>query len=217
MRPLTILGGASFRTFRCLWMLEELKLTYSHSPVWPGDKSVKVLNPLGKVPVLVDEDGFSMYESAAINTYLGDRYRSRNPLLVPQPGTHARGRYEQTVSVLMTEMDSQGLWIHRKHEGMGEIFTRIPEAVEHARKYFNKTNRALIQQLKDNGPYILGEDFTAADILYVHCLDWSKAIGWDVKWRDDQVVIDYLETCHSRPAYMKVHAIRKKERGTSSL
>ena len=33
----------------------------------------------------------------------------------------------------------------------------------------------MISQLS---PYLLGEHFTAADILYVHCLDWAESIGW---------------------------------------
>jgi glutathione S-transferase len=212
----TIIGGASFRAFRCLWMLEELGLPYSHVLAGPGNDLVLQYNPLGKVPVLIDEDGFSMFESAAINTFLGDKYRHKNESLVPAPGTNLRGLYEQTVSVLMTEMDSQGLWIHRKHETMGDIFTRIPEAVEHARKYFNKTNRLLIKQLSEPGPYLLGNDFTACDILYVHCLDWSNAIGWSEKWKGIPVVTKYMELCKSRPAYMKVAEMRRNEKMKST-
>lgn len=126
------------------------------------------------------------------------------------------------MSVLATELDVQGLWIHRKHETMGDVFTHIPDAVEHARKYFNKTNRILIQQLKDSreaalaaeatakadtggrGFYLLGSDFTAADIVYVHCLGWSKEIGWDAKWKDDATLKDYIDLCRSRPAYSRL-------------
>lgn len=161
---------------------------------------------------MVEEDGFSMFESCAINTFLGDKYRSANATLVPPCETNARGFYDQTISVLTTEMDSQGLWIHRKHEAMGKFFTFIPDAVVHARKYFHKTNRGLIKQLKEStGPYLLGNDFTAADIAYVHCLDWSREIGWDDKWKNDGEVVDYYKLCRSRPAFLKVHGMRKEE------
>lgn len=161
--------------------------------------------------MLVEEDGFSLYESAAINTYLGDKYRRIKPTLVPLAGTKERGLYEQTLSVLGTEMDAQGLWIHRKHEVMGEFFTFVPEAVKHARKYFNKTNRTLVAQIKDGGPYLLGRYFTAVDITYVHCLDWSEAIAWDDKWKEDPTVLEYLKLCRSRPAYLKINKIIKAE------
>jgi glutathione S-transferase len=215
------LGPASFRSFRCLWMLEELGIPYQHVRAGPHSEEVLKHNPLGKVPVLVEEDGFSMYESAAINTYLADKYRVKNSTLVPPAGTRERGFYEQTMSVLTTELDAQGLWVHRKHEALGEFFTYVPDAVKHARKYFNKTNRVLIQQLKDGGPYLLGNEFTAADMAYVHCLNWSKSIKWSDKWEAEPKVLEYLDLCSSRPAYIKVRAMRdaeqSKQKKTSKL
>ena len=179
-----LLGAASYRSFRCLWMLEELSIPYDYEPVQPQSKKVLKYNPLGKVPVLI-EDGFSLYESCAINTYLGDKYCSESLRLVPECGSRQRGLYDQTVSVLISELDAQGLWIHRKHEAHGRYFSFVPDAVTHARKYFNKTNRTLMKQLEHGGPYLLGNDFTAADIIYVHCLEWSSDIKWDDKWKQN--------------------------------
>jgi glutathione S-transferase len=70
----------------------------------------------------------------------------------------------------------------------------------------------LIQQLKDGGPYLLGKDFTGADIIYVHCLDWSKSIGWNDKWKEEPSVLEYLDLCKSRPAYVKVKGMRDAEK-----
>jgi glutathione S-transferase len=212
-----LLGSARFRTFRCLWMLEELGIPYQHIPSLPQSVEVKKHNPLGKVPVLVEEDGFVLYESGAIVTYLGDRYTGPGTLssLVPKSGTRERGLYDQTMSVLLTELDAQGLWMHRKHEALGEFFTFIPEAVAHAKHYFSKTNRVLIQQLKDGGPYILGAGFSGVDIVYVHCLDWSKSIGWNDKWKEEPVLRSYMERCMSRPAYIRTEQIRSDEEATN--
>lgn len=250
---LKIIGGASFRTFRNLWMLEELGLPYQYIPAQPHDPIVLKYNPLGKVPVLVEEQEletevvdqgqtsasvFSMYESGPINTYLGDRFGSSSSswqIYHPVAGTHERALYDQTLSVIVSELDSQGLWIHRKHESLGEIFQTIPEAVDHARKYFNKTNRALMKQLETSKEqqllrcqqqscalelekadssgdyYLLGSKFTAIDISYVHCLDWARAIGWDDKFRSNDVVADYLQRLKSRQAYQKVKSLRQAE------
>jgi glutathione S-transferase len=215
-----IIGGAAFRTFRVLWMLEEMGVPYQHIPALPQSAQARRYNPLGKIPILVEEDGFVLYESSAIMTYLGDKHRGNesntNPYpLVPLAGTKERGLYDQTMSVLLTELDAQGLWIHRKHEALGDFFTYIPDAVTHARKYFHKTNRTLIQQIKDNnGPFLLGSSFTAVDIVYVHCLQWSKSIGWNDKWKDDTVVTSYLDRCTSRPAFAKAKALRDAEKGS---
>jgi len=218
------------RAFRCLWMLEEVGIPHQHWAEWPNSPKVKKYNPLGKIPILVEDDGFSVYETNAIISYLGDKYGSRDSSkcsshMVPPAGTKKRALYDQTMSVLATELDSQGLWIHTKHEEKGRYFGHIPDAVEHARKYFNKTNVALIQQLKNNKKteavepgtpiYLIGTDFTATDIVYVNCLDWSKMIGWDAKWKDDATLTKYIKDCKSRDSFIrtkeKVERLRKEE------
>ena len=119
-------------------------------------------NPFGKIPSLVDGD-FTMFESAAINTYLGDKFRGREGCadLVPAAGTIERGRYEQQV-IVMAELDSQGLWIHRKHEALGQIFGEIPPAVAHAKQHVSKVIEVLETDLRSDGPYLCGSAFSAA-------------------------------------------------------
>jgi len=215
-------------------MLEELGLAYDHLLVMPQSRKLKGLNPLGKVPVLIersesDSNGsndkplFVMYESAAINTYLGDlvnrmqesnNYNGHNgERLVPLAGTHERGLFDQTVSCIITELDSQSLWIHRKHDAMGNIFGHIPKAVEHAKSHFNTVNAVLAQQIRDNAisNYLVGSNFTAADILYIHCLDWSRSIGWDDQWKKDEQLCEYVKNCTDRPAYRQVAEMRAEE------
>jgi len=56
-----------------------------------ADPRFKSLTPVGKVPVLVLEDGTSVYESTVINEYLQDRYP--RPMLLPNdPADRARAR-----------------------------------------------------------------------------------------------------------------------------
>ncbi len=200
---LKLIGVGKSRAFRCLWVLEELGVQYQYIPAMPQSSEAKEHNPLGKIPILVDDE-FVLYETNAIINYLCDHHGSAKNL-IPPPNTQQRSLYDQTMSVLATELDTQGLWIHRKHHDMGEFFGHIPDAVEHARKYFHKTNRTLIQQLKTNS-FLLGNDFSAADIVYVHCLDWSTMIGWDNKWKDDDVVTNYIQTCKSRESFKRTLA-----------
>eukprot|EP01046_Picozoa_sp_COSAG06_P013481 COSAG06_NODE_818_length_12113_cov_9.211670_7_plen_219_part_00 len=163
MAELKIIGGAAFRTFRNLWMLEELGVPYTHVPAMPRSADATASNPFGKIPSLVD-GGFTMHESAAINTYLGDKFRGREGCadLVPAAGTIERGRYEQQVMVVMAELDAQGLWIHRKHEALGQIFGEIPPAVAHAKQHVSKVIEVLEADLRSDGPYLCGSAFSAA-------------------------------------------------------
>ena len=90
MSAVKLFGFGMSRSFRILWMLEELGTTtvpYRYIPVMPQSKEVLRHNPLGKVPVLIDraekddddDNGFALYETVAIMNYLGDKYgRSRD-------------------------------------------------------------------------------------------------------------------------------------------
>src|SRR5678816_3467928 len=73
--------------------LTEKKLEYT--PVMPVDREndpkFKALTPVGKVPVLVLEDGTPIFESTIINEYLQDRY-PQPPLLPNDPADRARAR-----------------------------------------------------------------------------------------------------------------------------
>ena len=197
-------------------MLEELGVPYENIQVMPVSRGVQKYNKTGKVPVLLEFDSvqqkdpsFVLYESVAINTYLGDKYGGTNQGLVPPTGTRERATYDQTVCFILSEMDAQGLWIHRKHDtnAMAKFFGDIPEAVVAAQKQFDRINDELATQLN---PYLLGKTFTAADILYVHCLDWAKSIGWHGSWPEN--VEGYRQLCHDRPAYQKAKALRDMDK-----
>ena len=215
---LKLVGSARFRPLRNVWMLEELGVKYVHDPARPRSDAARAVNPFGKVPTVVDGN-VVLYESAAINTYLGDRFRgSEAPgeVLVPPAGTALRGRYDQLVCMIISEVDAQGLWMHRKHASevaqyIGEL---NPAATEVARRHTASTMRVVASELGD-GPYLLGEKFSAADILLVHCMDWAESIGWGVQWvftpGDEEVPMvklrEYAERCRARAAYVKAKAL----------
>jgi glutathione S-transferase len=156
---------------------------------------------------------------------------------------HQRAIYDMVVSCITTELDAQGLWIHSKHDEtkMAQHFGHIPAAVSHARDHFVRLNAHMVASyLQQPAPatatlpsdssrrlYLLGNAFTAADILYVHCLEWSIAIGW---WTidkqdsnaqppllqlsnadDQQTLYDYYERCRRRPAFQRAAQLRNKK------
>ena len=183
--PLRLIGGAQFRAFRCIWMLEELQVPYEILPALPASRKAREYNPSGKIPALVlTEPAPSLFddssntpllptptivtESAVINTFLGDRYPESG--LVPKHGTLQRLRYDQMVMTIMTELDASALWIHRKHIALGKHFGYVPEIEKPAEDQFERMNAIIMQQLRDSGgPFLLGRDFTAADICEWWC------------------------------------------------
>ena len=159
-----------------------------------------------------------MYESIAINTHLGDRYRDHPGCgsLVPPPGTDARARYETLTCCLNAELDAQALWIHRKHASdVAKFIGSInPDATEVARKHAVKVVDVLVDELtRAGGDYLLGADFSAADILFVHCCNWAESIGWGGRWQEPaegdepmRALAAYLARCRARPAYARAKA-----------
>ncbi|HUI26749.1 MAG TPA: glutathione S-transferase N-terminal domain-containing protein [Candidatus Kryptonia bacterium] len=74
---ITLYGTSKSRASRSLVALEELGLSYKHVPLRPrsvpADRAIlDKLNPNSHIPVLED-DGFVVWESMAINLYLADK------------------------------------------------------------------------------------------------------------------------------------------------
>lgn len=79
---LKLYGQYRSRTFRVAWMCKESDIVYEHVNVTVNvegatckDPSYVALNPNSRVPT-IDDDGFVLWESAAINFYLAEKYGS---------------------------------------------------------------------------------------------------------------------------------------------
>lgn len=238
---LTLVGTPRFRPFRNVWMLEELRdalpprlgFTYQHAQAMPQSEEARTHHPMGKVPSLLVRDGkdeFVMIESAAINTWLGDRMREHccgesSGLLVPSPGSRDRATYDSFVQFIMAEVDSSGLWIHRKLESLGEkkAFGAVRYALLPARLQFDRAMvgvRAQLERQKEQAAqrgaadyFLVGGGFSAADVLLVHCCDWASSIevdkgGWFSKYANDALFQEYLGRVRARPGYLRAKAIQ---------
>ena len=94
-----MLGSGSARSHgvRTLWMAGELGLDYEHLDYAPRSSETRTqeylaLNPNGRVPT-IDDDGFVLSESMAINMYLAKKHGKlypadpKNDALGPKPNT----------------------------------------------------------------------------------------------------------------------------------
>eukprot|EP00931_Biecheleriopsis_adriatica_P000366 TRINITY_DN100393_c0_g1_i1.p1 TRINITY_DN100393_c0_g1~~TRINITY_DN100393_c0_g1_i1.p1 ORF type:complete len:226 (-),score=23.78 TRINITY_DN100393_c0_g1_i1:25-702(-) len=209
---IVVYGHPAFRTMRVLWMLEELQVSYELVPINPRAGEAKTpeygqLNPHRKVPCIKDGN-FVLSESVAINTYLCDKFER----FVPPPKTQERALYDQWCFFIMSELDAQSLYIHRKHVALAQVYGEAPAAVEQARLYFTKhvciaAKMMEATRTRSGGLYILGAEFSAADVLMAHVLRWAKDIGWLPEQPQMQILHDYLNAILQRPAWARVAEI----------
>lgn len=80
---LRIHGSARSRAVRTLWMVFELGIPYDHNDLLPRSPGTKTpeflaLNPNARVPT-IEDDGFVLSESMAINLYLAKKHGKLYP------------------------------------------------------------------------------------------------------------------------------------------
>ena len=192
-------GIGSSRTIRAHWALIELDLTYRTVPLRTRtldmeDLSFLSMNPRKKIPVLQDGSLF-LTESAAIVTYLAERYSTDERRLIPE-STEDRARYMEWLSFICMELDATSLYVLRRHEGLPEVYGKAPVACEAAREYFQRMINAAAMRL-DDAPYLLGDGFSGVDILMISVLNWAHRYGLPLPASFQH----YRSTMLDRPTY----------------
>ena len=203
---ITIYSFPKTRGRRITWMMEELGEDYDFKLVPFGETGFKSeefvkINPAGKVPAIVDGE-LVLTESAAIVTYLGDKYPDKG--LVPAAGTAERGKYDQWSYFVLSELE-QSLWTIAKHKFALPEDKRVPAIFDTAAWEFQQALNLLSQGL-DGNDFILGDNFSAADILVCHTLIWGTNFGQPIEQDNLKA---YQEKVSSREALQR--AIAREE------
>ncbi len=200
---LILWGVGTTRTIRAHWALHELDLPYTSRPILPRSGETKTveytaLNPRQKIPLLQDGD-LTIGESAAIVAYLANKHRRADGALVPDcPKLYAK--WLEWCFFIVTELDSTSLYVMRRHgtnQGLAHIYGDAPHVVAKAGEYFREQLRHVDVALSDGRDYLMGTQFTTADILLTTCLTW--AIDYGVGICDSAA--PYLERVTSRAGY----------------
>ncbi|MBR0893793.1 glutathione S-transferase family protein [Bradyrhizobium tropiciagri] len=205
---LTLWGVGTSRTIRAHWALHELGLDYRCRPILPRSGETKtaeytLLNPRQKIPLLQDGD-FTIGESAAIVAYLSRTYSNRGVSLVPVAARDF-ARWLEWCFFIVAELDSTSLYVMRRHglQGLAHIYGHAPDVVGKAAEYFRQQLRHVEVALSDGRKYLMGDQFTSADILLTTCLVWAIDYGVGVC----DVAAPYLDRVTARPAYRESVAV----------
>jgi glutathione S-transferase len=153
-----------------MWMLEELNEPYTQIAAGPRTPEAMQYNPSGKIPALVDGDDV-LTDSVAIMTYLGDKHGK----LTAPAGTPARARQDAMIFWLIDEMDAVQ-WTYAKNSFVRPEAERVPEIKDSLKAEFTRNADLLADRIQ--GPFLMGDQITHADILAVHCLNWSIGAGF---------------------------------------
>ena len=199
-----IWGAETARTFRPIWMAEELELAYWHQPIEPrtGETqtdSYTALNRKQKVPFLVDGD-MRVSESLAICRYLAHRYPN-TAVHVPQ-NLLEQTKEDEWCCYIYGEIDETALYVMRRHGDLAEIYGAAPNVIKATQAYLARHMDVLAHHLEGRTA-LMDMGFGLADIMLVSCLDWAVFYQVDVP----QPVIAYRDHIAERPAYQKAMAV----------
>jgi len=190
MSRLTLFHATPSRSSIALWMLEEIGEPYDIKLLSfkNGDNrqpAYLAVNPMGKVPALQDGD-VVITENAAICCYLADAF-PKNELSVPI-GDPRRGIYLKWLffgpSCLEPAMIDRSLkreGASRAMLGWGDYDTVLDVVVKAIAK----------------GPYLMGDQFTAADVIIGSGLRWGMM--FDLIPRRPEITT-YVSRLELRPA-----------------
>ena len=200
----TLYGTSQSRAARSLWALEELGVKYNHVPtsVGGGTRTPEFLkiNPNGHVPALED-DGQIFWESTAINLYLAEKY-GKAPMW---PATVVdRGHAYQWSVWAMAEVEPHLIAI-LMHKLFLPAEQRSEQAVSNAAAALKAPLGVLDGHLKGR-QYLLGNDFTIADLNAASVLSLAAYVQFDIS--GTPVAKAWYDKCLARPAFQKASAMK---------
>ena len=189
---------------RIIWALEELEQSYElvDLQLFKGEQRQPQflnLNPHGKVPTLVirnstEDEPEVISESLAILYTLADRHQS----LLPKEA-QARAQCHQWLAYVATEMEPP-LWTQAKHSFVYPEKRRIPEIFPSCLFEFQRVLKHIEQTMSDDRLYILGDEFTLADIYVGQTLMWSKSRSFGDM---GEITKSYINRLKARPAWQR--------------
>lgn len=177
---LKLYGGLRTRAAIVQWYLEELGIPYETVPVdlQAGEQhkpDYLAVNPVGKVPAIADGD-FTLWESGAILLYLVEKYGNVSDL-------------EQRA--LLNQ------WINFGNATLGPSIVN-----EASREKALPRFLAVLEKHLGGRPYLLGEEFSVADVLIGAMLNYIPMFV-KMELTDYPALVAYVARLSERPGFQK--------------
>ena len=186
------------RSIRVAWLLEEMQQPYemiSGEFQQTGSRFFIQATPTGKYPT-IDDDGVIMMESGAIIEYLLDKHGERG--LRPSRGSALHAEYLQWLhyadatafaplgvvvwlTIYRDDADSNPQLIQDAKTRVGAAFSPLEDALSHR-------------------SYLLGDEFSAADIMMAFTLTAANKLGM---LEGQRALLRYLNLLIQRPAFQE--------------
>jgi glutathione S-transferase len=165
----------------------------THSKRIADDGDFYAVNALGQVPVLREDDGWTLTENSAILPWVADRFPQAR--LAPPAGTRERAHLQQWLGFIGTEL--------HKAVFVPLLAQDVEEAVRHYARGKVELRFALLERHLAASAYLL-DAFSVADAYLVTVLNWAPYVGIDLaRW---PAVADYVRRMRERPAVARAMA-----------
>jgi glutathione S-transferase len=185
------------RSTRVLWLLEEIgapcDLTLMTADERRGEEHVG-RHPLGRVPVIEDDDGF-VFESLAILLHIADQHPEAG--LIPPLGSHDRALVYQWSAFAMTELEPAVIEVlsARRAEDDERLATATSRFADRA---------GVVERALEGREYLVGVGFTVADLVLAAVLMFARRTELT---EGLPRIGAYLERIESRPARERAMAV----------
>ena len=197
---LKVYGRAnSINVRKVLWVIGEIGIPFTREDWGRGfrptsEPEFQKLSRFGVVP-LIDDDGVILRESNSIARYLAAKH-SRTDLYPSDP--EARAKVEAWMDWGSTDF----------YSGVRPVFHSVvtkmpayqdPKILEAGVKEWSAQMRLLDQQLTEHGPYLMGRDFTLADVPAGLVVNRWFAVPFEKP--EFKAASAYYDRLAERPAY----------------
>jgi len=198
----TIHGSPYARTNYVIWAMKELGLEYQVNPISPMAGETRkpeylALNPNGLIPTL-EEDGFVLWESLAINFYLA---RNNGDGILWSDDPHEEAEIMQWGIFGIANLDKPAVdYVLHKHAFPEDM--RDGATLAAAEQALPPLLQVLDGQLAGKD-YLVGARFTLADLTIAAMLEYPLKSGYDMSGYP--TLQGWLSRCLERPMRVEMN------------